>query len=348
MKSWGVRYWKLDFFSLETSAGNTRRLGLGQLYARTWKTLRDAAGAQSHLAPCSCSTNLQLGYDDSVRIAADIGIAGLWPEGVEGFRYGMGTIAALWYKHRKFWVNDADSIQIAKGCSLAEARVRATVVALGGGHLMVSEDLRRVDPARLEIIRRLLPAYPHAARPLDLFENPSPEGYPALWSLSLQTGFGPMTVLAVFNLTQRVREFEIPPAMLGIASGREFAALEWWQSRWLGRFRGAIPLQVPPLDVALIHAQSTREIPWPVSTSHHFTGGYIVEKVAFDPAAGVLRGELVTRPGLRTVLYGHAPAPWNLTREESFHTVKNAAGLWQSEIVTTSTRTPFSIRFKKS
>jgi hypothetical protein len=348
MKNWGVRYWKLDFFSLETSPSQARRLGLGELYARTWRTLRAAAGPESHLAPCSCSTNLQLGYDDSVRIAADIGNAGLWPEHVESFRYGMGTIAALWYKHRNFWVNDADSIQIAKGCSLAEARVRATVVALSGGHLMVSEDLRRVDPARLEILRRLLPAYPRAARPLDLFENPAPEGYPALWSLSLPTGFGPMTVLAVFNLTDRVREFEIRPAMLGIPSGREFAALEWWQSRWLGRFRGAFRLQVPPLDVALIHAQPTREEPWLVSSSHHFTGGYIVENVAFDPASGALRGELVTRLGLRTVLHGCAPGSWNLTREEAFHTVNGPTGLWQSEVVTTSTRTPFTIRFRKA
>src|ERR1700685_2717110 len=101
----------------------------------------------------------------------------------------------------------------------------------GGGaewrHLMVSEDLREVDPERLEMIRRLLPAYPDAARPLDLFEKPSPEGYPSLWSLSLRTGFGPMTVLALFNITAKSKQFEIRPEMLGIQPGRRFLALEW-------------------------------------------------------------------------------------------------------------------------
>src|SRR5205807_504914 len=112
-------------------------------------------------------------------------------------RYGMATVAALWYKNRKFWVNDADSIQFAKGCSLNEARVRATVAALSGGHLMVSEDVREIEPERLEMIRRLIPPYPEAARPLDLFEHPFPEGYPALWALSLKSGFGNLTTLAL-------------------------------------------------------------------------------------------------------------------------------------------------------
>ena len=201
MKSWGARYWKLDFFSLQTSATTRRRLGVGELYARTWRTFRDVVGPEGHLAPCSCRTNTQLGYNDSVRVATDIGNAGRWPGAMKEFRYGMATIAALWYKNRRFWVNDADSIQVAKGCSLSEARVRATVVAMSGGHLMVSEDLRDVGPERVEIVRRLIPPYPEAARPLDLFENPFPEGYPSLWALPVRTGFGPMTTLAVFSRT---------------------------------------------------------------------------------------------------------------------------------------------------
>ena len=215
MKDWGVVYWKLDFFSLQTSAVNGRKLGVGELYARTWKTFRDAVG-DGKLNPCSCPTNLQLGYNDSVRIAADIGDAGQWPGAMNSYRFGMGTVIGSWYKNRKFWVNDPDSIQFARGCSLNEARVRATAVAFSGGHLMLSEDLREVDRERLEMIRRLIPPYPQAARPLDLFENPFPEGYPALWALSLQTGFGAMTALAVFNLTSRTQSYDITPKMLGI------------------------------------------------------------------------------------------------------------------------------------
>lgn len=347
MKSWGVRYWKLDFFSLQTGASEERRLGVGDLYAKSWKSFREGAGTDGALAPCSGPTNLQLGYNDSVRIASDIGNAGHWPAELDSFRHGMGTVAAQWYKQRRFWVNDADSIQIAKGCPLSELRVRATVVALSGGHLMLSEDLRFVDAERLEMVRRLLPPYPEAARPLDLFENPSPEGYPSIWSLRLKGGFGWITVLAAFNLTSRVRQFEIQPEMLGIAPGQPFLALEWWQYRWLGRFQSAFSVEVPAQDVAVIHAQAVRDTPSLISVSHHITGGYIVEDVSFDRGSSELRGDVVTKPGVRMVLFGHLPEQWALAQETTFHATANPGGGWQSELVTNRKRTPFAVRFTR-
>lgn len=346
MKKWGVTYWKLDFFVLTTSYMNMPKIGTGKLYAKTWRNFRKAVGKKGHLAPCSCPTNLQLGYNNSMRIGTDIGNAGTWPGTMDKYRYGLSTIAALWYKHRNLWVNDADSIQIAKGCSLAEARVRATTVALSGGHLMLSEDLRGVANERLDIIRRLIPPYPKAARPLDLFENPFPQGYPSLWSLSLHTGFGPITVLAVFNLTQKTRTFTIEPDMLGIKPGKEFLALEWWQYRWLGRFRGNFKIDVPPGDVAVIHAQPRRSVPWLMSVSHHITGGYIIEDVSFDRKTGQLTGKLLTKPGLPVVLFGQVPKGWQLGRS-NFHSTANSFRGWQSEIITTSKRTRFTISFEK-
>lgn len=348
MKRWGCTYWKLDFFALQTSAPRRTRVGTGDLYHRTWSTFRQAAGADGHLAPCSCGTNIQLGYNDSVRVGSDIGNSGHWPGAMDEYRYGLATIAALWYKHRRFWVNDADSIQIGKGCSLAEARVRATMVSLGGGHLMVSEDLRTLDPARLEIIRRILPAQPRAARPLDLFENPFPEGYPALWSLTTPSPIGARTALAVFNLAPTTQSWTITPAMLGIAEGREYLALEWWGQRWLGRFSGSFELEVPPEDVAVIHALPTRPSPQLLSVSHHITGNYIVEGASFDRRTGLLTGELCTRAGLRVVLFGQTSPQWPLAPEATYHGAANALGGWQQELVTTEGRTAFAILFRKA
>lgn len=347
MKQWGTKYWKLDFSSLLTSECNRLKLGLGDLYARTWQNWRAVVGDESHMAPGSVGTNIQLGYSDSPRIGADIGNAGRWPGADNHYKFGMTTIAALWYKNRKFWVNDPDSIQIAKGCSLSEARVRATAVALSGGHLMLSEDLRWVDAERVEMIRRLIPPYPEAARPLDLFENPSPEGYPRFWALSLDTGFGPMTVLAVFNMTGETQTYEISPDMLGIEPGKEFLALEWWQCKWLGRFNAKFTVDVPAEDVAVIHARPVQDVPSLVSVSHHITGGYIVEDVSFDPIDGNLRGTLATKAGLNIVLFGQIPEGWGLSRKSKFHAVTNSIGGWQSEVTTTGPRTAFEVGFER-
>ena len=344
MKRWGCVYWKLDFFALQTSADRQETLGTGELYNRTWSNFREAIG-KGHMAPCSCGTNIQLGYNDSVRIGSDIGNSGYWPGALDSYRYGLATIAALWYKHRRFWINDADSIQIGKGCSLGEARVRATMVSLSGGHVMVSEDLRTVDPERLEIIRRILPAFPHAARPLDLFEKPFPEGYPALWALETRSPLGTATALAVFNLGRETRKFRINPEMLGIGDHEEFVALEWWQQRWLGRFNGEFELEVPPEDVAVIHARPSRSTPGLVSVSHHITGNYIVEQASFDRRTGMLNGVLATRSGLRVVLFGQTSPEWRLASEATYHGAINPFGGWQHELVTSDQRTPFAIAF---
>ena len=347
MRAWGTRYWKLDFFDLQTSAAASRRVGLGDLYKRSYTSFRQAAGTGAHLAPCSCPTNLQAGYADSVRVAADIGNAGSWPGAWKDFRYGMATVAGLWYKNRNFWVNDPDSIQIAKGCSFSEVRVRATVVALSGGHLMLSEDLQTVDAARIEMIRRLLPPHTSAARPLDLFASPFPEGYPSLWALTVQTADGPFTVLAAFNLADRTRSFTIEPAMLGISGGEEFLAIEWWQCRWLGRFARAFALEVPAEDVAVIHARPCGSRPSLLTTSCPLTGPWIVERTSFDEVTGVLSGTVVTKAGLRLLLFGHLPRPWTLERRAAFHGSVSSAGGWQSELVTTAERTPFEVRFQE-
>ncbi|NSW90997.1 MAG: alpha-galactosidase [Firmicutes bacterium] len=347
LKEWGVVYCKMDFFALQTSQNKKKHINIGDLYAKTWESFRKGTGEDMHIAPCSCSTNLQLGYCDSVRIGSDIGNSGHWPGAYEQFRYGLSTVAALWYKNRKFWINDADSIQIAKGCSLSEARVRATVVALSGGHVMLSEDLRTVDNQRLEIIRRILPAYPEAAKPINMFENPFPEGYPSMWSLTLYTDFGRMVVLAVFNLTQKMQIYEITPQMVGMEPGKEFIALEWWQNKWIGRFKDKFTVEVPAEDVAVIHAQPIKDVPTVVSVSHHITGGYIIENVTFDVESGILKAELVTKVGMPMVVFGYVPEGWELERNERSHAIINSLRGWQKEVVTKDERTQFSIKFER-
>ncbi len=342
-QDWGCVYWKLDFFNLITSAGRAALSPVGELYARTYDTFRRAVGHEGHLAPCSCHTNIQLGYNDSVRIAADIGIAGTWPSQMGHYRRGFTTIAALWYKHRRFWVNDPDSIQIGRGCGLNEARVRATTVAFSGGHLMVSEDLRWISPDRLEIIRRLLPAYGLAARPLDLFEHVYPDDLPHIWRLPVQSDWGARDAVAIFNLTDQVKRVTVQPEWFGLTTGETFGAVEWWQQRWLGRFDNSFEIEIPPADVAIIHVQSYRPYPWLISVSHHFTGGWIVENLRFDEETRQLQGEIVTRPGLRVSLMGTLPPGWGMSY--TAHGCANGAGGWTHEVLTTSPRTPFAIPF---
>jgi hypothetical protein len=346
-KEQGCSYCKLDFFVLEKDESKGEEYSKGELYNLAWNSLRDGFGKDRHLAPCSCETNMQLGYCDSIRIASDIGEAGSWPGAYEKYRYGHSTIASLWYKNRKFWVNDPDSLQVAKGCSMGEARIRAATIALAGGHVMLSEDLRLVSPERLEIVRRILPPIKKAAVPINLFENPFPEGCPSMWRLEPEWESGPSAALALFNFEKNTKKFIIDPDMVGIDMDCEFIVLEWWQGRWLGKFNGQFTVDVPPEDCAVLHAKPLSSEPCIVSVSHHITGGYILNDVKFNAKTCILAGEILTKPGIDMVLYGYLPSGWKISSAERGHTILNSLGGWQSEIKTSSRKTTFSILFER-
>ena len=149
----------------------------------------------------------------------------------------------------------------------------------------------------------------------------------------------------MFNLTEHTRIYTLTPDVLGVPEGRDYLALEWWQYRWLGKFRGDVTIEVPPEDVAVIHAQPTGDVPSLVSVSHDITGGSIVRDVSFYTESGTLTGSLETKAGLRLVLFGSLPAGWRVSRETHFHTTASSCGGWQSEVVTTGVRTQFSVGF---
>lgn len=342
----GVRYFKLDFFAPRVSEAVRAKHPTAELIGAAYAAFREACPPGTHLAPCSCDTNLQLGHCDSVRIGADIGEAGGWPGGMAHYRRGLASIASMWFKQRRFWVNDPDSAQVGRGCSLGEARVRATAAAFAGGHFMVGEDMRSACPERLEIIRRLLPVYPEAARPLDLFAAATPEGYPAVWALPVRGEGGERVALALFNLDPQVRRFEVTAAMLGLDAAAPFAAYEWWQGRYLGVHTGRLEVEVASGDVAVIHAGAVAEQPTLVSVSQHHTPWHIVRDYRWDAAAGTLRGVIETKPGLIITLRGHAPGRWRMTLRGRYDGAVGGAGNWQYTFRTSGPCTPFAVPFE--
>lgn len=104
--------------------------------------------------------------------------------------------------------------------SLAEVQTAATVIALTGGSLLISDDLAALPEERLRLVETLLPPIGKAPRVLDWFDSAPPRRL----RLDLEGPAGTWQLLALFNwedqprfLTLRVDEFDLDPQAAYIA-----------------------------------------------------------------------------------------------------------------------------------
>jgi alpha-galactosidase len=89
------------------------------------------------------------------------------------------------FMHNQWWTTDPDCLLLRDSLdfSLDEVRAIATVKALSGGSIVLSDDLKCVSSARMRIIMQLLPPTDVAAVAIDLLDREMPE----LLRLSLQS-----------------------------------------------------------------------------------------------------------------------------------------------------------------
>ena len=101
--------------------------------------------------------------------------------------------------HNKWWLNDPDCMLIREGTKLTQDELQgiATVVALTGGPLVVSDNLDNVSEERLRLASSLLPVTGVAGRAVDVLTSEMPEII-VLERSNAQTGQS-WTILALCN-----------------------------------------------------------------------------------------------------------------------------------------------------
>ncbi len=134
------------------------------------EALREAAGPDVHLLGCGVPLGPSIGIFDSMRIGADV--APDWPPselGNESFfrgefnmpstRNAIQNALTRAFMHERWWVNDPDCLNLRpdSNLTLAEVQSMATVIALTGGPLLLSDDLPKLPVERLRIAQQLVP-----------------------------------------------------------------------------------------------------------------------------------------------------------------------------------------------
>jgi alpha-galactosidase len=282
--AWGFPYLKLDFLYAAALPGRYRdptRTRAQALHAGL-QALRDAAGAQTTLLGCGCPLGSAIGLVDAMRIGADV--APDWhptyfgtqfffkPEpdfpSARNAAHNALTRAPL---HRRWWINDPDCLLVRPDSrlTLAEIQTLATVIALTGGSLLLSDDLPALPPERLRIAESLLPLIGREPHVLDWLDSPTP----ARLQLDLDGPAGRWHLAALFNwrdtpqaIDFKLDEFYLDPAQPYLA--REFWSGKVYRISASQRFPAA-----PAHGCLLLALRPVRSLPMYLGSDLHVSQG---------------------------------------------------------------------------
>lgn len=255
---WGFSYLKLDFLYAAALPGrrfDPTRTRAQALYAGL-QSLRQAAGEETYLLGCGCPLGAAIGLVDAMRVGTDTHWT--WQPEIMGrdvFIQGEPNLpsarnachnaltrAAM---HRRWWINDPDCLLLRKETQLTEAEVRtvATVIALTGGSMLLSDDLTGLPPERMRIAQTLLPLIGKSPQVLDWFDAPDPRRL----RLDLENLTGIWHLLALFNWEDGPQDVTVNLREFGLNPEQTYFASEFWGRKLHRMTRGKLLRErIPP------------------------------------------------------------------------------------------------------
>ena len=161
VRDWGYDYLKIDFL-LWATAGVEHFGGLthAEAYRAGLAAIRDGLGPEAFLLGCGAPLQHAVGYVNGMRIGGDVDAS--WA----GLQAPARAAALRSFYHRGTWLNDPDCLVVRPPLTEAQARTWAAIVAVSGGVNMLSDNLPKLPPARVPLLRRTLPVAPVTGRPV--------------------------------------------------------------------------------------------------------------------------------------------------------------------------------------
>jgi len=157
----------------------------------TVAAIREGLGETGFLSAGGLTLGAGLGLVDSNRTGGDVA-ADDWRLIKE---HGVTGLAARYALHGRWWANDPDCVVVRPPLTLGQARAWASLCALAGGMVMAGDRMYALPAERLDVLKRVMPAYGGAARPVDLFEREHPE----VWNLRVKVSRERWNVIGLFN-----------------------------------------------------------------------------------------------------------------------------------------------------
>ena len=234
VEEWGVRFIKLDFmdttaiegyrFRPNTTALEAQRIGL--------QIIRDTVGNDVILDKDGSPMLNAVGLVDTGRISTDTA------HDFAGTKEAAPGIAARFYMHRNFFVNDPDAFNttaqafpempdLPSTLELAAAQASIALSAVSGGMYELGDDMIVLgsQPDRLALVENTdllnMAKLGRASTPIDLMTYEPDDEQPSIFFLKESPR---QSILTVFNWTKASRSHALKLAELGLDAQRTYAA----------------------------------------------------------------------------------------------------------------------------
>jgi alpha-galactosidase len=234
VREWGVRFIKLDFMDSSAIEGFMYRPNTTALEALRigLQTIRDAVGNDVILDKDGSPMLTPVGLVDTGRISADTS------HSFEGTRTAASGIAARFYMHRNYFLDDPDAFntvaetfhertRASATYPLSEAQTSIALAAVSGGMYEIGDDMMVMgaQPDRLALVenRDLLnmAKMGRASTPIDLMTYEPEDEVPSIFFLRESAH---QSILTVFNWTKSSRSHTLKLADLGLPADHSFTA----------------------------------------------------------------------------------------------------------------------------
>jgi hypothetical protein len=267
---WGYDYVKIDGQggSAGACAQYRQRLANPKLppddaYRAGLEAIKAVMGKDRFLLNCGGQYS-SAGLCEGIRIGGDVG-----PDWAGMQAAIQATMGSLYMNHLCFWT-DPDVVCVRPPLSFDQARLWATLLGVTGQLLMTSDDMPKLTPDRVELVKRIFPVAD--IRPMDLYPL---AGKPRIFDLRIASpGAGQWDVVAVFNWDPiESVSVRLDPKELGWpGSADRFLYYDVWEKKLLGT-GGGLTVALAPSSCQVIAARPVASHPQLVGTSRHLTQG---------------------------------------------------------------------------
>lgn len=202
-EEWGVTYFKLDALywgAIHGGRFHDPSATRVEAYRRGLAAIRRGAG-DAFLLGCNHPLWPSLGLIDGARTSMDV------ERSFASFaRTGRENLLRRWMDGRLWW-NDPDCVLLAPGPSEDETSFHAALLVANGGMLLSGDDLTKLSPLRLAILKKLATIPPRARRSSDeRFEHHVVEWDGSALHVLLNWGDTPLAIPINLESTMRITE----------------------------------------------------------------------------------------------------------------------------------------------